>query len=39
MLDDQHFIAASLKLVRYALDLHAEAMICKLFDDEMMVGR
>ena len=28
--DDQHFIATSLKLVGYTLDLHAEAMFCKM---------
>lgn len=38
-LDDQHFIAASLKFVRYALNLHGEAMVRKMFVHKMEVGR
>jgi hypothetical protein len=39
MLDDQHLIAASLKFVRYALDLYAEAVARKMFAHEMEVRR
>ena len=38
-LDDQHFIAASLKLIRYALDLYAETISRKMFAHKMEVWR
>ena len=37
--DDQHFIATSLKLVRYAPDLNAEAVVLKIIAHELNVGR
>jgi hypothetical protein len=37
-LDNQHFIAASLKLVRYALDLDAD-VLRKMFAHELKMGR
>lgn len=37
--DDQHFIATSLKLVRYAPGLNAEAVFHKIIAHELNVGR